>query len=332
MMNSAIKVFLFFLFCWASNAAHAQNNILFIDLNNAVPEIERLEKWLKHEQSLGRELDTKITVVPSYNTLSLEKRKKIHELHVNNIDKALKKYLVKCKVELYKNNKKLESECDGVLLQVKEWRAQKAELMGIAGNPYAIYDKEKIYDELKKTLSGADKFSRVIVSGHHGPDMSGLDVISLGYLSGELTAGVNTDELKLIMNDKRSLANVRTMLLAGCRTGQPALFQPGSGWAAILPQTPLKIGFVGDAPQKFVEQNLKIFDSVLVNEFEMSAARGKDEAQRAFKMYDHQNIPMGILVNGVYVNDKGVIEYDPTKPVITSTPQKAKSPAVKQQK
>ncbi len=117
-------------------------------------------------------------------------------------------------------------------------------------------------DDLKfrKQRDPTLNIERIIFSGHHSAAVDGVK----GTIGGEFLPGLDTNEIKLFLNENRALRNVKVLALFGCYTGSSAMMEnPQSAWSQTLPQIKFRVGFNGVAPAKTNPVNFSIFSQVL---------------------------------------------------------------------
>ncbi len=285
-----------------STFSNAQEDILLIDVNNVVPEIDQIQKFIASEQKNGREQNTHLVIVPSLKRLSMEKRRKINSIYENEINSNQHYYETQCSDSQTKSNPQQIITCDHKLELMKTARTKITNLMSENQNGSAnSFGAEKlqindVLQDLDEALKGPYKFNRVIISGHHFPgDISD----SRRLLSGELFTGFSSDIAQKYLNTATSTANVRSVMLFGCWTGgQDAL---KNYWGHVLPQANLHSGFVSPAPIKYSTENLNILNSFLKNEKKLGDSKTQTEAQENLSLIYKGNRQLGLLINSWYL-------------------------------
>jgi hypothetical protein len=267
-----MKSFIFFLFLilfWQNAFA---GDILFLDINNAVPEIKVVQEHMDKQgiktngpessqvivpsmQLLNQEMfsllsgqetgsEPKLVIVPSMETFSREKRQKLQELNALMNDMK------------HQNMLKPDEEISRKIFNLgKVIRWVKT---GNTGKDYTLSD---FLPELKDVLNNDSfNFDRVYISGHHGSYYGSLN----GVLGGEFFNGLTIDTLKNMLNNSTTTQNVNSLILLGCKTAINKLMEKdGIAWAAVLPDSLLLFGFNETSPVKTDKLNLTILREIL---------------------------------------------------------------------
>jgi hypothetical protein len=283
----------------AGMAAKASDDILIIDVNNVLPEIDHIHEFIKSEQAQGRELDTKIVIVPSEERLPMETRRKIQDLHLTLIDSNASFFADHCQVSAMNANPRLKEKCQRALDIANPARIEADRLVGgsAMNGSFRVSDIE---EELKKALDGPYQFSRVIISGHHGPARDP----NVGMLSGELYAGFTSKLAQQYLNSSPSTRDVRSVIMLGCWTGVEDMLR--NAWGQVLPQAAFHSGFVEKAPAKFTATNVMILDSLLRNEALIGASKSEAELRQNYAKLKMGDRDISVLVNGVYLSRSGL--------------------------
>lgn len=213
-------------------------DILFIDINNVIPEISVVENYLKQAQAQGLERNTRLVVVPSYQTFTWQQRKDLERLSLQ-IEK------------IFKGGGNYEE----VARLGKEIRKIKT------GRSDQDFTLSQLEAELKSVVQDSTyQFDRVFLSGHHSPSIEQ----NIGILGGEFLNGFSSEMAKHILNDAPATRNVHSLALLGCYTGTPKMMgQENSPWASVLPQTSFKFGYNNPAPLKTDPANLEILRKLI---------------------------------------------------------------------
>lgn len=293
-LNLLKQAMLFGLILVAALQARAANDILIIDVNNVVPEIDYIRNFIKQEQAEGRELDTQIVIVPSENRIPMETRRHIQDLHLRLIDPNAKFYQDNCTVSAMERSPSLKENCEKRIAIAN--RARKEVLPFLKGTRMdGGLTIEDIEEELEEALRGPYRFSRVIISGHHGPDGG------RGLLSGELFAGFGSDLAKRVMNAAPSTQNVRSLIMLGCWTGMPEMLK--NAWGEVLPQAQFRSGFVEKAPAKVNPTNLVILDSLLRYEKSIGEAQNISELRERYSKLKTPGRKVAVKVRNNYFSE-----------------------------
>jgi len=73
-----VSVFVLFLVLfWQYSFA---GDVLFLDINNAIPEVQVVKDRMDKDKSTNKGPESRLVIVPSYETYPLEKRQRIQEL------------------------------------------------------------------------------------------------------------------------------------------------------------------------------------------------------------------------------------------------------------
>lgn len=238
-LRLAIAVALSF---WASTTW--AGDILFVDVNNAISELAVIQQKLERDRSRGQEIETRLAVVPSYETVSLEERQRLQEINTEI-------------QELSKRNS--QHSTDANVRQIYDLGVESRILLkGDAKQDYRIAD---LLRELELVVNNSKyNFDRVYVSGHH---VSGV-MTSAGILGGEFVNGITSEHLAQIFNMAPSMQSVHSLIMLGCNTGTDEMMgDANSHWAQVLPDAVLKVGFDGNAPPKSDRLDLSILREML---------------------------------------------------------------------
>lgn len=220
-------------------------DILFIDLNNAISEVEVVQAHLGKPVPKNGNSPSQLVVVPSFETFNMDIRKKLEVI------KARSQNLMK------ENLRTLTRDNDSEI-----FRLGKASRELLMGDPDVHYTPDHLLQELEQVVNqrGLYNFDHIFISGHHGSDYRSRN----GFFGGEFVGGVSMERIKEILNLAPTTENVRTLALLGCNTGINKLMaSPDSGWSTVLPQAVLHIGFNGYAPIKSDQLNLQILRQIL---------------------------------------------------------------------
>jgi len=250
-------VFFFFFFVLSWHAAFA-GDVLFLDINNAIPEIQAVQEYMEKERTKNNGPDSRLVIVPSMETFSMEKRQRIQELNavMNDI-------------------KHQNISNPGGDISRKIFNLGKVIRWVKTGNKAEDYQLNDFLPELKKVLNNdAYDFDRVFISGHHGSYYGSLN----GVLGGEFFNGLTIDTVKTLLNNSITTQNVNSLILLGCKTAINKLMeQDGVAWAAVLPDSLLQFGFNETSPVKTDELNLAILRELL--EIQTLIIRFKNDPQ-----------------------------------------------------
>ena len=251
-----MKLFIFFLFSvlfWHDAFA---GDILFLDINNAIPEIQVVQEYMDKEKTKNNGPESRLVIVPSLETYSMEKRQRIQELTA--IMNGMKE----------KNILKPGGDFPRQIFNLgKVIRWHKT---GGQNKDYSLND---FLPELKDVLNNDSfDFDRVFISGHHGSNYGSLNAV----IGGEFFNGLTVDTLKKLLNNSPTTKNVNSLILLGCKTAINKLMErDGVAWAAVIPDSLLQFGFNETSPVKTDELNLSILRELL--EIQTLIARYKND-------------------------------------------------------
>lgn len=251
-----MKLFIFFLFSvlfWHDAFA---GDILFLDINNAIPEIQVVQEYMDKEKTKNNGPESRLVIVPSLETYSMEKRQRIQELTA--IMNGMKE----------KNILKPGGDFPRQIFNLgKVIRWHKT---GDQNKDYSLND---FLPELKDVLNNDSfDFDRVFISGHHGSNYGSLNAV----IGGEFFNGLTVDTLKKLLNNSPTTKNVNSLILLGCKTAINKLMErDGVAWAAVIPDSLLQFGFNETSPVKTDELNLSILRELL--EIQTLIARYKND-------------------------------------------------------
>jgi hypothetical protein len=277
----------------AQTSAPIENDaILLIDINNVVPEIEVIEKYLRENEP-----NTKLVLVPSERRIPRDVRKRIQDIHANSFDRD-EKWVENNWTQAKENAK------DPQLMAMKAKNAQTRALLASLKNG-SRQDGELTVEDMKadiaEALNSGSNFSRVIISGHHSADPTN------GYLAGEMLGGMSSDIIKPILNaDARLQESVRSVMMLGCWTGLESMMK--TSWGQLLPRAKFHSGFITPAPLKTDPKNLATLESLLKAEKVIGASESDSvllENYKRIKLFDRK---IGVMVNGKYIPGPGQLK------------------------
>ena len=251
-----MKVFIFILFLVLFCQHAFAGDVLFLDINNAIPEIQIVKEYLDKTKKTNNGPESRLVIVPSLETYSMEKRQRIQELTV--VMNGMKE----------KNTLNPGGDFSRQILNLgKVIRWHKT------GDPNKDYSLNDFLPELKAVLNNDSfDFDRVFISGHHGSYYGSMN----GVLGGEFFNGLTIDALKILLNNSSTTKNVNSLILLGCKTAINKLMErDGVAWAAVIPDSLLQFGFNETSPVKTDELNLSILRELL--EIQTLIARYKND-------------------------------------------------------
>ncbi len=249
-----VSVFILFLVLFWQHAF--AGDVLFLDINNAIPEVQVVKNRMDKEKTTNKGSEFRLVIVPSYATFPMEKRHRIQELTaiMNGIKE---KNILKPGSEFFRQIFNLG--------KVIRWHK--------TGDPDKDYSLNDFLPELKAVLNNDSfDFDRVFISGHHGSDYGSMNAV----IGGEFFNGLTVDVLKNLFNSSKTTKNVNSIILLGCKTAINKLMErDGVAWAAVLPDSLFQFGFNETSPVKTDELNLSILREIL--EIQTLIARYKND-------------------------------------------------------
>ena len=176
-----MKLLIFFLFSVVFWHDAFAGDILFLDINNAIPEIQVVQEYMDKEKTKNNGPESRLVIVPSLETYSMEKRQRIQELTA--IMNGMKE----------KNILKPGGDFPRQIFNLgKVIRWHKT---GDQNKDYSLND---FLPELKDVLNNDSfDFDRVFISGHHGSNYGSLNAV----IGGEFFNGLTVDTLKKLLNN-----------------------------------------------------------------------------------------------------------------------------------
>ena len=205
---------------------------LFIDLNNAEPEIEAVKAG-----KLGQ--PEEVVVIPSFEKIPKKNRLAIIKAQ-KNVDKFTEE-AQECAVQAKK-----PKACATVYERI---RASELERLRLTGN-YSAQDLEQELVALVAKHAHAP-FDMVVISGHH----------ERGYYLGEL-AGIRSSHLaKLVADLPQVFQPVDTLLFLGCKTGTKENYS--NTIAPMFPTIPIVVAAEDNAPLRDEPRNIAFVKKIM---------------------------------------------------------------------
>jgi hypothetical protein len=310
-------VFLGLFFSCLQVSAH-KNDILIIDLNNAVPEIEFIRNFIKKEQRAGRELETEIVLWPSEQRFPMEKRRLVHEIFDRHVNKYAQFVETKCGDSQTARNPQLKEKCDQAAKEIIRGRTEANRLFNLP----EVFEKmtNKVtanlavneLPELRSLVQGPYEFSRIFISGHHslstGVRVNGVlpesEKEKKGGIFGEVLSGLKSTDLRDVLNNAPSTRNVRSLMILGCYSGTQEMLQ--EVWGPVLPEAKLHSGFVEQAPAKTDPVDMIILDSLLKYEQSIAESKNATELRQRYKQIRAPGRQVAFKVENLYISPAGV--------------------------
>ena len=258
---------LLFVTCGSSSTfAAAPHATLFIDLNNAAPEIVAVRSALA-EQGLGGRL----IVVPSAQRFPAARRMEIFDSQARM--NAAQARALDCTKDDGVNG------CQLVWAEMRELELARLSMTG----SYGI--AELIEDIQQEVINSRADIGMVVISGHHsggyfGGEISRLDVMDLETLNAVFPS---------------IFQNVRSVLLLGCETGSQQMVS--DVFAPLFPSARVIIGSDGVAPLRDDPRNLRFVRAAVLVQPMLTAARSVSDASRIYRALQRQPWPVALLWN-----------------------------------
>jgi hypothetical protein len=242
-------------------------NILFVDLNNAQPEIAALRAALAPSDQL--------IVTPSANRLSASTRTKV--LAVKKQYDAVERRARDCKMSQ-------RLQCEVLWSEMQRLDAERDALIG-------AFKVSDLLEDVRKQTQRA--FDMVLISGHH----------SGSYFQGEIGALEANDLLQLTFAAPELFAAVRSVVLLGCETGVPSLI--GDLFVKVFPNASLIVGAEDSAPLRDETRNLRFIRAVLGNEAALTGNATQRDVALVHRTLISERWPVAILWQREYYFSKG---------------------------
>lgn len=221
-----------FLCLLAGLSFSASAKTLFIDLNNAEPEIDAVKAGVagKPEQ---------VIVLPSYEKIPKKNRLEIIR-HQKNVDKFTEE-AQECAVKVKK-----PKSCNTVYERIRQSELTRERLTG----NYSAEDLEKELLEVAQKHA-ASPFKMVVISGHH----------ENGYYLGELVAIRSAHLAKLVEQLPHVFQPVGTLLFLGCKTGTKDNY--ANTIAPMFPTIPVVVAAEDNAPLRDEPRNIAFVRKIM---------------------------------------------------------------------
>jgi hypothetical protein len=217
---------------FAGLASVVNAKTLFIDLNNAEPEIEAVKAGVAGKQE-------QVIVLPSYEKISKKNRLEIIR-HQKNVDKFTEE-AQECAVKVKK-----PKSCSNVYDRIRQSELARERLTG----NYSAEDLEKELLEVAQKHA-ASPFKMVVISGHH----------ENGYYLGELAAIRSAHLAKLVGQLPQVFEPVGTLLFLGCKTGTKDNY--ANTIAPMFPTIPVVVAAEDNAPLRDEPRNIAFVRKIM---------------------------------------------------------------------
>jgi len=261
-------------------SSSARADILFLDLNAALPEI-------KAAQRAADERGEKLWVLPD---VALRHREEIATLDrkAHSLEKSIKpltEQLNKSKHPHQKDSLKTRIQ------KLKEQLSQVRRKVEVLTQPHRV-----TFEQLKQSIQSIQdqghRIESVVFSGHsNGRDFSG----SFGGLNG-------SEVQTLIANDPRLQESVKGVYLWGCYTGTKAATLE---WKGKLQNVDVVMGFHKQAPTDLTQASPSLLESSLKKQEQFSRSESIDSAKKMLQSIEHASgFPIAGLIHDCYVGTK----------------------------
>lgn len=250
--------------CAVFIVTNAQARTLFIDLNNAEPEIAAIKR--------GKDLKAQnVVVVPSYTRISRKER-----LGVIKAQRDLDRFTEEA--QACAAGEKKGPACKTVYDRIHAAEQHRLFLI----RDYAAQDLVQELQDLAAT-EPVHSFDMVVISGHH----------ELGYYRGEL-ALIEVNQLReLVQNLPRLFGGINTVLLLGCSTG--TLDTYANVLAPMFPNVGLIVGAEDNAPLRDEPRNIAFVHKVMAERAALLKAQTPQQVNAIYRQFLRQNWPASLL-------------------------------------
>ncbi len=239
---------------------------LFIDLNNAAPEIFAVRSALAEQRVAGG-----VIVVPSAQRFPAARRAAIFDSQARF--NAAQARALDCTKDEGVNG------CQIVWAEMRELELSRLKMTG----SYGI--AELIEDIQQEVINSRANIDMVVISGHH----------SGGYFGGEISRLDVMDLQTLNIVFPTIFKNVRSVLLLGCETG--SLQMVHNVFAPLFPSARVIIGSDGVAPLRDDPRNLRFVRAAVLAQPTLIEARSVGDASRVYRTLQRQPWPVALLWN-----------------------------------
>lgn len=237
---------------------------LFIDLNNAEPEIAAIR------QGAGGKPE-EVVVVPSYERISKKDR-----LAVLKTQRELDKFVEEAQ-DCAVATKKPKS-CRDVYERIRQAEQRREAYVH-------NYSTEDLEDELAQlAVRDVNKpFDMVVISGHH----------EQGYYLGELTKIRATRFDEVVKSLPSLFKPIGTLLMLGCSTGTKENYASVLG--PMFPSVPVIVAAEDNAPLRDEPRNISFVRMVMDNRTALVRARTPKQVESVYAGLLAKNWPVSIL-------------------------------------
>jgi hypothetical protein len=248
----------------ALGAGHLQARTLFIDLNNAEPEINAIKK------GVGGKAE-EVVVVPSYERISKKERLGVLKAQ-RNLDKYTEE-AQECAVSVKKAKR-----CNDVYERIREAEVRRE-------NYARAYSTEDLAQEITALAArhANRPFEMVVISGHH----------EHGFYLGEL-AKISAARLTEVVQGLPTLFTpVRTLLMLGCSTGTKENFE--NVLSPMFPTVQVIVAAEDNAPLRDEPRNILFVRRVMDHRQTLVTASNPKEIETVYGNLLAKNWPVSIL-------------------------------------
>ena len=250
----------------ATAFASGPHTTLFIDLNNAAPEILAVRAALSEQGLNGR-----VIVVPSAQRFPAAKRSEIFAWQVRL--NAAQARALDCTKDDGVNG------CRPLWAEMRDLELARLRATG----SYGI--SELMEDIQQEVINIGANIDMVVISGHH----------SGGYFGGEISRLDAMDLQTLNVVFPEIFNSVRSVLLLGCETGSKQMFD--DVFAPLFPSARVIIGSDGAAPLRDDPRNLRFVRAAVLAQPTLIGARSVGGASRIYRALQRQPWPVALLWN-----------------------------------
>jgi hypothetical protein len=248
----------------ALGAGNLQARTLFIDLNNAEPEINAIKKGVGG-------VAEEVVVVPSYERISKKERLGVLKAQ-RNLDKFTEE-AQECAVNIKK-----AKTCNDVYERIREAEVRR--------ESYArAYSTEDLEQEITAVAARHANlpFDMVVISGHH----------EHGFYMGELAKISAVRMTEVVRGLPNLFTPVRTLLMLGCSTGTKENFE--TVLSPMFPKVQVIVAAEDNAPLRDEPRNISFVRRVMDHRQTLVTARNPKEIETVYGNLLAKNWPVSIL-------------------------------------
>jgi hypothetical protein len=265
--SAAIRTFalgLSWLVLFSLGLAPLQARTLFIDLNNAEPEINAIKK------GVGGKAE-EVVVIPSYERISKKQRSGVLKAQLE-LDQFTQE-AQECAVSVKK-----DKACSSVYERIRAAELSRESY----ARAYSTADLVQEITALAAT-SASRPFAMVVISGHH----------ENGFYMGELSKIRAAELAELVRGLPGVFASVKTLLMLGCGTGTKENFE--NMLLPMFPQVQVIVAAEDNAPLRDEPRNLAFVRRVMNHRQTLVTAHNPQIVKAIYGHLLAQNWPVSIL-------------------------------------